>query len=175
MPINFWSYAFHHVIRIRNAIPGRGQEHSPFEMIYNKKENFKNLRTFGCRAWVRPPGIQSRQFKDKSRKGIFLGYLPHTVRNVIYYNEDSMRVKIANHCRFDEGYNDLPAESLPPNAKHILRINDGKQIEMDARELDSNDFLFHIHPFLQVQDITLKVPAATKSQTFGLKLMEDDL
>ena len=74
-----------------------------------------------------------------------------------------------------QGYNDLPADWLPPNTQHILRINDGEPIEMDALELDSNDFLFHIHPFLQVQDVTLQVPAATKLQTSGLKLMEDDL
>ena len=120
LDIKFWPYAFHHVIRLRNAIPGQGQVMSPFQLVYKRKENLKNLRTFGCRVYVRPPGIQPRRFKDKVRTGVFLGYLPHTIRNIIYYDLESERVKIATHCVFDEGFNDVPMESLPPNVKHLI-------------------------------------------------------
>jgi hypothetical protein len=78
LDIKFWPYAFNHVVRIRNAIPGLGQVESPVKISTGSKDNLKNLRVFGSRVWVRSPGIQARRFKDKACKGIFLGYVPHT-------------------------------------------------------------------------------------------------
>jgi hypothetical protein len=72
-----------HILRIQNAIPGQGQLESPLKMSTGSKENLEILRVFGSRVWVRPPGIQACRFKDKARKGIFLGYVPHTTRNII--------------------------------------------------------------------------------------------
>jgi hypothetical protein len=57
LPIKFWSYAFHHVLRIRNALPHRNQSSSPLFLSTGKKDNFTNLRTFGCRVFFCPPGI----------------------------------------------------------------------------------------------------------------------
>jgi hypothetical protein len=84
-------------------------------MSTGSKENLKNLRVFGSSVWVRPPGIQARRFKNKARKGIFLGYVPHTTRNIIWYDVESERMKIASHCVFDEGFNNGPCTNLPPN------------------------------------------------------------
>jgi hypothetical protein len=78
--------------------------------LSESKENLKNLRVFGSRVWVRPPGIQARRFKDKARKGIFLGYVPHTTCNIIWYDVESERMKIASHCVFDESFNDVPVK-----------------------------------------------------------------
>ena len=62
MDIKFWPLALQHVVCIRNALPGFGQEHSPLFLATGRKDNFKNLRVFGCRVWVRPPGIQAHRF-----------------------------------------------------------------------------------------------------------------
>ena len=137
---------------------------SPFQLVYNRKENLKNLRTFGCRIYVRPPGIQPRRFKDKVRTGVFLGYLPHTIRTIIYYDLESKRVKIPTHCVFDEGFNDVPVESLPPNVKHLIRVNDGTRVDMKSKEMSCKDFAFHVYPFLDLQDVTIKVQANSKSE-----------
>jgi hypothetical protein len=83
LDIKFWPLAFNHILRIRNAIPGQGQLESPLKMSTGSKENLKNLRVFGSCVWVHPPGIQACCFKDKARKGIFLGYVPHTTCNII--------------------------------------------------------------------------------------------
>ena len=74
LPVKFLSYAFQHVLSIRNALPHCGQEKSPIEFAYKRKDNFKNLKTFGC-LHVQPPGIQSKRFKDDNQQGIFLGYV----------------------------------------------------------------------------------------------------
>ena len=52
LEIKFWPYAFHHMIRILNALVGRGQTKSPIEIVTSKKDNLRNFRTFGCRVWV---------------------------------------------------------------------------------------------------------------------------
>ena len=108
LPVKFWPYAFHHYVRLKNALPVKEQEHSPVEMATGKQEDFSALRTFGCRVWVRPPGRRGAKLLPNSRKGIFLGFLPNTTKNIIWYDCESTRIKIAKHARFDEGMNDLP-------------------------------------------------------------------
>ena len=78
LDIKFWPYAFLHVLRIRNALPGVGQLESPIFQSTGKKDNFEYLQVFGCRVWVQPPGNKRRRFKDDAHKGIFLWYVLHT-------------------------------------------------------------------------------------------------
>ena len=80
LDIKFWPYALQHVVCICNAIPGYGQEQSPLFLARGHKDNFKNLKVFGCRVWVQPPGIQAHRFPVHACKGIFLVYIPHTDR-----------------------------------------------------------------------------------------------
>ena len=126
----FWPYAFNHVLRIRNALPHRGQDESPLKMAHNRKDNFKNLKTFGCRIHVRPPGVRNKRFHQETRQGIFLGYVPHTDKLFVWYDENSKRVKIATHAKFDEGFNGLPIDNLQPNCQHILCLN-GECVPID--------------------------------------------
>ena len=69
---------FIHVLQICNVLPGQGQDSSPLFLSTGRKDNFRNLRIFGCRVWARPTGLQKKRFKDDVQKGIFLGYVPHT-------------------------------------------------------------------------------------------------
>ena len=52
-----------------------------------KKENFASFRTFGCRIQVYPPGKRKAKFKFNSQKGIFLGFVPRTTQNCLWYNK----------------------------------------------------------------------------------------
>jgi hypothetical protein len=144
----FWPLAFNHILRIRNAI--QGQLGSPLKMSTGSKENFRNLRVFGSRVWVRPPGIQARHFKDKARKGVYLGYVPHTTRNIIWYDVESERMKIASHCVFDEGFKDVPVETLPPNVQHILQSTDNnKRPTANPDPISNTDLEFYVYPFAE--------------------------
>ena len=64
----FWPYAFMHVLQLCNAIPGSGQVDSPLKLSSSEKDNLKFLKSFGCRVWVRFPGLQAHCFKDKAQK-----------------------------------------------------------------------------------------------------------
>ena len=94
-------------------------------------EDFTNLRTFGCRVWVRPPGKRPAKLVVNSRKGIFLGYVPYTTRNILWYDPETHRVKIATHACFDKGYNDVPTTQIPPNVIHLHRTKDKGTIQPD--------------------------------------------
>ena len=54
---HFWPYAFNYVLRIQNALLHRGQDMSPIKKAHHQKDNFKSLKTFGCRIHVRLPGV----------------------------------------------------------------------------------------------------------------------
>ena len=62
---------FNHVLRIKNALPYCGQDEYPLKMAHNRKDNFKNLKTFGCRIHVCPPGVRNKRFQQETRQGIF--------------------------------------------------------------------------------------------------------
>ena len=176
LPIAYWPFAFLHVLRIRNALPGNGQPSSPIHLSTGKKDNLKNLRTFGCRVWVRTPGIQAKRFKDKARKGIFLGYVPHTTRNIIWYDVESQRCKIAVHCVFDEGFNDVPIESLCPNAQHLLRIANGNDLTEIKGSVDAaSELEFYIYPFSEKQTTVVHVSPTEDDPTFGFEMKTDEL
>ena len=52
LDVKFWLYAFMHVLRIQNALPGQGQDASPLFLSTGRKDNFCNLQIFGCQVWV---------------------------------------------------------------------------------------------------------------------------
>ena len=99
--------------------------------------------------WVRPPGKHSAEFAINARKGTFLGYLPNTTSNTMWYDLSTNRGKIAKHARFDEGMNDLPFVDIPPNVQHLIRARDGKELEEDTNETS-----IHSQPVL-VHDIEI--------------------
>ena len=127
-----------------------GKDKFPFKITTGKKDNFKGLKTFGCRVWAKQPGRNKAQFRNNTCKGIFLGFLPHTTRVAMYYNVNSHLVKFATHLRYDKGMNDLPIDSIPPNVQHLLRKEDGKRLEAETHFQDTQKLDFHTNPFPNV-------------------------
>ena len=132
------------------------------------------MKTFGCLIHVRPPGLRSKRFKDDTRQGIFLGYVPHTDRLFTWYDEGTHQVKIATHAKFDEGFNDLPIDTLPPNCQHILCLN-GQQIPINERLLSPLDLEFFIYPFANSETAVIDYNPKAKDNKFGFQLLDDDL
>jgi hypothetical protein len=164
----FWPFAFQHFLRITNALRSAGRALSPYEMTHDRQDDFTRFRTFGSRVWVRPPGLRPAKLRVHTRKGIFLSFLPRTTRNILWFDLDSARVKIAKHARFDEGMNDLPASDLPPNVQHLQRVQRGEALPADQEELELPAFSFHNSPFLDEVDKVLPITCA--HPTFGLDL-----
>ena len=168
----FWPYAFHHYIRIKNAIPSKDQTKSPLTLATGKTDDFTGFRTFGCRVWVRPPGRPRAKFRMRSRKGLFLGFLPNTTKNIIWYDPETSRIKLAKHARFDEGMNDLPFDEIPPNVQHLMRSKQGDTIPPEPRASSVDKFEFTTNPFAHT--LSRKLTVSGRDSTFGLDL-EDDI
>ena len=146
LDIKFWPYATHHYLRFKNVLPSRDQVTSPSKLATNNFDDFSGFRTFGCRVWIRPPGRRSAKFRMNSRKGIFLGFLPNTTSNILWYDAETNRVKIAKHARFDEGVYDLPFHSSPPNVQHLTRLPQGEPVPMEAAESSIDEWHFVSNP-----------------------------
>ena len=169
----FWPYAFHHYIRIKNALASRGQSASPLTLSTGKVDDFSDFRTFGCRVWVRPPGRRPVKLRPNSRKGIFLGFLPNTTKNVLWFDPETSNTKIAKHVRFDEGMNDLPFDEIPPNVLHLQRVRQGEPFPAESDESTVAQFEFTQNPFAHTISKTIK--ATQRDSTFGMELDSDIL
>ena len=86
----------------------------------------------------------------------------------------SKRVKFAAYTKFNEGFNNLPADDLPPNCQQILRCN-GSPILIDATETSIDDIKFFVYPFADKEMVKVPILPSTKDSLFGLKLQFDDL
>ena len=177
LPIAYWPFAFLHVLRIRNALPGNNRQvSSPIHLLTRKKDNSRNLHTFGCRVWVCTPGIQAKRSKDKAHKGIFLGYVPHTTQNIIWYDVESQQYKIAVHCVFDKGFNDVPIESLCLNAQHLICVANGNGLTEIKGSVDAaSELEFYIYPFSEKQTTVVHVLSTEDDPTFGFEMKTDEL
>lgn len=173
LPLKFWPYAFHHLIRIKNSTPSRDQAASPYMMATGDRDDFTHFRTFGCRVWVRPPGGRTMKMQSNSRKGIFLGFIPKTTKNILWYDCETNRVKLARHAKFDEGMNDLPLPTIPPNVVHLQRTQDGLPFPTEPESTSIPEQLFHDSPFHYTIDKTVIVRCS--HPTFGFLLDTDTL
>ena len=52
----YWSFALTHAVFIKNRIPHQSINMTPFEAITGQQPDLSNLRTFGCRIFVKKPG-----------------------------------------------------------------------------------------------------------------------
>ena len=147
LDVRFWPYAFHHYIRIKNSTPSRGHTKSPMEATTGKQDDFSNFRTFGCRVWVRPTTPRRAKLIPNSIKGIFLGFIPNTDKNIMWFDPDTDRLKIAKHARFDEGMNDLPLDAIPPNVHHLIRCDGGTRLVEEPKESTIPEFTSHLNPY----------------------------
>lgn len=108
-------------------------------------------------------------------KGIFLGYVPHIDHLILYYDCDSERVKITSHCEFDEGFNDLPTESVPLGFQQLIRVNCNESIPADEIDISSSDLDFFVYPFADKEITDVHVLPDNKDKHFGFTLRNDDL
>ena len=147
----------------------------PIHFSTGHKDNLRNLHMFGCLVWVYLPGIQTHCFKDNAYKGIFLSFSPHTLQKVLWYDVERQQSKIDVPCINDEGLNDIPAESLYLNTKHLLCIVNGADIKIDSSKTDINNLVFYIYYFIEKRIATVCISPMNKNHIFIFELATDNL
>ena len=77
---------------------------------------------------------------------------------------------------FDEGFNDVPIESLCPNAQHLLRVANGNDLTEIKGSVDvAADLEFYIYPFSEKQTTVVHVSPTEGDPTFGFEMKTDEL
>ena len=89
---------------------------------------------------------------------------------ILWYDCETEMVKIASHCKFDEGFNDLPIESVPIGFQQLILINQNQRLPEDATEINTGDLDFFVYPFSKKQTIKVPVMVNDRNKQFGLKL-----
>ena len=130
----YWSFALRHAVYVKNRIPHKFIKITPYEALTGTKPNITNLRTFGCRVFVKKPGDKPAKLDHHTSNGIFVGYTA-TTKNIYYINDSSLNVKIGVHALFDEAHFTSPKASAPLAAQALqvlgystfrVEFNDGK-------------------------------------------------
>ena len=93
---------------------------------------------------------------------------------MLYFDEGSEQVKIATHARFDEWYNYLPVDQVPPNCLHTLCRN-GTPLPADSKEIANSDLEFFLYPFSNKEIVTVPVLPNSKDATFGFTFSNNEL
>ena len=76
LPKPYWEYAIMMAAYIRNRTPSSANENgtSPYELLFGRKPNLRNLMLFGGKVEVHVPDISRGKLDPKSRTCIFLGF-----------------------------------------------------------------------------------------------------
>lgn len=103
--------------------------------------------SFGCCVWISPHVIQRCQFKADAKKGIVLGYIPHTDCSILWYVYKTKIVKVTSHCKFHEDFNGIPIESVSLGFQKLIQINFNERLPEDYLEVDTKDLDFFVYLF----------------------------
>lgn len=75
MPLQYWSYAIHHVVAAKNAVPHASTNQVPYKIAFNKAPDYvQHLRQFGCKALYAPVTKSLNIFEARLYPGICLGH-----------------------------------------------------------------------------------------------------
>lgn len=72
---NFWGECILMATYLINRLPSRILKwKSPYEMLYNKKPDYTNLRNFGCLVYLTNTKPNKDKFDYRASKGVFISY-----------------------------------------------------------------------------------------------------
>ena len=184
----YWSFALIHAAYIKNRIPHTYIRMTPYEALTGAKPNITNLRTFGCRVFVRKPNLKKAKLDYNTSNGIFVGYTA-TTKNIYYIDDATSIVKIGTHALFDEAHFTAPRDKQPLaaqalqslgysafrdefkngkfKAKHALRITMIHKDAIAPTQLATNSIGMKLHA---IDKDTVIPPGTTTTLSTGLVL-----
>ena len=116
---------------------------------------------------MKPPGEIKSKLRNHVSKEIFLGYNPHTTRNVIYYDVDTHKIKLDYRVIFDEGMNNFTMADTPLNAQRLRIVDIGNPPPEEQKSFPDSQFELSISPFTDLLPVLLKSNTYSPNATFG--------
>jgi hypothetical protein len=102
LPESLWPFAAKTVVAVRNRMPHSTTKATPFELLTGARPSLKNIRVFGCAAFVlRMP--QSSKLQPRADEGTLLECGEHGIYKVLVCSDDAApRIVESRHVTFDE-------------------------------------------------------------------------
>ena len=103
IPICFWPFAVSHVAYVRNRLKHSTVGDCPHTVVTGSRPNVKNLRAFGCRAFVLSQPTPAKM-SPRAESGVLLACRDHGIYTVLVDGgEDQLpRLVTSRHVTFDE-------------------------------------------------------------------------
>ena len=102
LPTCLWPFAVKQVVYIRNRVAHSTTGETPYSMVTGEKPSLKNVRVFGCAAFVlqQPRG---GKFDARAMEGVLLEVKDHGVYKVLVKEDsDTYSIVESRHVTFDE-------------------------------------------------------------------------
>ena len=158
----FWSDALIHSMFVKNRLPHSAFNHksTPYEQLCGTKPNLSNLRIFGSRIVARKTGKRPAKLSKHSFNGIFLRYAK-TMRNIVYMDTATRRIKTATHALFDEAH--FSFDDRPPGGQRLYQMGLKEMSELKDKVPDSA-----LKVVLTDPHATIPTKASTKAAGYDL-------
>lgn len=129
LPRCLWPFALKHVVYVRNRVPHSSIGVTPFLVMTGEKPSLKNIRVFGCTAYVlRLP--RGSKFESRALEGVYLETLEHGIYRVLIIDDDGIpRMVESRHVTFDE--------SKFPGAPELVEYMDDEDASDDKYSFKS--------------------------------------
>jgi hypothetical protein len=103
LPACFWPFAIKHIVYVRNRVRHATTGDSPDYMVTGEKPSLKNLKVFGCRAYVLILPTPSK-VERRAEPGVLLECLSYGVCKGLVPLKDGgeSKIIISRHVTFDE-------------------------------------------------------------------------
>ena len=101
LPLSYWAHAMRVAAWVHNRVVGARRPVSPFQALTGKAPDLSSARVFGCPAYVHVDKSQRRQFDEKGRKGVMVGYSSNSAGWLVYF-PDTGSVVTTRSVAFDE-------------------------------------------------------------------------
>ncbi|XP_048638582.1 uncharacterized protein LOC125610287 [Brassica napus] len=116
LPIKFWGEAILTAAYLINRTPSAVLGHrSPYELLYNEKPSYSQLRVFGSLCFVHHRSRDKDKFGKRSRRCVFVGY-PYAQKGWKVYDLDKHEFFISRDVVFQES-------EFPYSAPTLVSIN----------------------------------------------------
>lgn len=113
-PASLWPYALRTAVYLLNRSPTSTLNNmTPYELWYGRKPNLKNLKIFGCLAYVYDEALSKNKLQPRSKMCFLIGF---TDTGYVFYDNEKKQIIPACTAVFDEkqfyGHIERNAKSL---------------------------------------------------------------
>ena len=102
LDLKWWGEAVLTASYVRNRTATKTHGKTPLELFFGQKPSVRELRVFGCKAFVHTPAQKRKKLDPVAKTGVFLRYEPGTKGYRILLTSDEKTVLISRDVTFDE-------------------------------------------------------------------------